>query len=279
MCAIFGVGLLNGSKFTNNVAFGKLLEKLYLELEHRGRSATGLAFVSAKKIQVLKKDIRPSLFVASTSYQQAVRAYGDISENSGPIMVIGHCRQRTKGSEKQNVNNHPIVTKNIIGIHNGHIGNDDRLFQKYITSCDDFERAGQVDSEIIFRLLDYYINERGMNTKTAIIRTTRQLSGSYACAFVNRRNPYILWLFRDNNPTIIHLYTQTGLILFASTHLAISNAARVAGIKEEPVNFYMQQQEGLGMNFFTNKLTRIPLVDRNLANIDINKNAMHDMSG
>lgn len=271
MCAIFGLGILNGSKFVNNVRFGTILEKMFLSLEHRGRRASGIAFISPKKIRVLKKDIRPKLFVNSDSYQQAVRAYGDVSKDTGPIMVLGHCRLTTQGSEKRNVNNHPIITDNVVGIHNGHIRNDDALFKSFEQKQPDFVRAGQVDSEIIFRILDYYITQRKMNVKTAIIRTSRQLQGAYACAFVHRKNPYVLWLFRESNPTIVRLYTKEGIILFASTDEAIRDAAQAAKLDGTFVDFYMQQKEAIGLNFFNNKITRMSITTTDTDNNTLSK--------
>ena len=271
MCAILGVALLNGSTFTNNVQFGRLLETLFLESENRGRHATGMAFVSKHKVRVLKKNISASKFVAGRSYQQAVRAFGDVSEDAGPIIVLGHCRATTKGSEVYNVNNHPIIADNIVGIHNGVIGNDEVLFNKYMKDHESFKRAGEVDSEIIFRLLNHYTTQRKMNTKTAMIRTTRALAGSYACAFVSRKNPYLLWLMRGNNPTVVKLFGELGLVIFASTELAINKAAIAAGIKESPVNFNMSQHEGIGLNLFSNRITRVDLISK------VDKNTFHDM--
>lgn len=264
MCAILGISLMNGSTFRNNVKLGTLLQTLFLECEPAGRNATGVAFCSRDHVRVLKKDVRASIFVKSVAYTQAVRAFADVSipSRKAPISILGHCRLKTQGTEKNNVNNHPIIADNIIGIHNGVIGNDGDLFRRFMEQYHNFERAGEVDTEIIFRLLNHYINQSGnesMSTKTAIIQTIKHLQGSYACAFINRRNPYLLWLFRNRNPTTIYCYPKLGLIIYATTKKAIDTAASIAGIAESPVNLNMSKEEAIGINLYTNRITRLDM--------------------
>lgn len=277
MCAILGISLMNGSTFTNNVKLGVLLQSLFLECEPAGRTATGVAFCSRNHVRVLKKDVRASIFVKSNAYTQAVRAFADVSAagRNGPISILGHCRLKTQGTEKDNVNNHPIIADNIIGIHNGMIGNDRELFNRFMEQHHNFERAGEVDTEIIFRLLNHYINQLGednMPTKTAIIQTIKHLQGSYACAFINRRNPYLLWLFRNRNPTTIYCYPKLGLVIYATHQRAIDNAVSIAGITESPVNLNMSKEEAVGINLYTNRITRLDLFST------VQREALGDMS-
>ena len=72
------------------------------------------------------------------------------------LSIVGHCRQKTKGTERNNANNHPIVRDLIVGVHNGMIHNDDITFNNY---KDAIKRNGEVDSEIIFALIEYFSQE------------------------------------------------------------------------------------------------------------------------
>lgn len=48
------------------------------------------------------------------------------------LCILGNTRDMTKGDPSNNYNSHPIVAGRIIGVHNGHIYNDDNLFR---SSC------------------------------------------------------------------------------------------------------------------------------------------------
>jgi len=64
-------------------------------------------------------------------------------------LALVHTRAATKGSPHKLCNSHPFYTKEWVGVHNGWLWNDDELAKKY-----KLKRAGQTDSEIIWRLAD-----------------------------------------------------------------------------------------------------------------------------
>jgi hypothetical protein len=155
------------------------------------------------------------------------RGYSDalnlIRANKNFRYAIGHTRAETKGSNKFNENNHPIVAGRVIGIHNGCIHNDDKLFAKYAE--DHMRRAGQVDSEIIFRLIEHELN-RSESIVGAVRLAHEQLEGSYACAFIDTENPRYVTLFRDNswNDIILFDYNKSSMAAFASTEYILGRA-------------------------------------------------------
>jgi hypothetical protein len=138
--------------------------------------------------------------------------------------VIGHTRSQTKGDRKFNVNNHPIVAGNIIGVHNGMISNDDILFKKFE---DKIQRAGQVDSEIIFRLIDYFIKE-GKTIADAVKETVGMTFGGARCAFINTKNLKYVTLFADYDlPAWV--FGHVNCIVFASTTQILGKALTKTG--------------------------------------------------
>jgi len=212
MCGIFGIASCGKTSFGKAAFIRKATTGLLTESQIRGRRASGLCVLTAEKAFIYKHPLSAEELVKTPEYSNMLNK---IHYNNGFRAVIGHTRLPTKGSPEFNINNHPILANNIIGVHNGWITNDDALFKRYRR---DVERAGQVDSEIIFRMIDYLIST-GSSMVDAIQETNKELHGKYACAFVNKKNPRYLMLFCDDlSELIIYKYSDIGIILFASTH-------------------------------------------------------------
>jgi len=221
MCSILGMGFHNSiphkdrQTFKDPAIIKYLLRGLLVESQKRGTDATGVAFVSTNAITVVKNPISAKTFISDSDF--CVECSKQIDHRI--ISILGHCRFKTKGTELDNHNNHPIVTENIVGIHNGVINNDEELFRTFPV-----ERKGRVDSEIIFSLLDYFIHTKKMSIANAIRKMSGLLTGSFACAFVDRTMPHLLWLFRNLNPLVLHNYAKCGLLMFASHEFFIEDA-------------------------------------------------------
>ena len=89
-----------------------------------------------------------------------------------------HVRDYTKGHPRIEANNHPVRHGAVVGIHNGHIDNDDELMARY-----GFARAEpemSVDSEVIFAVAE-------ANGSTA--RGFEEFRGSLATAWLDEREP------------------------------------------------------------------------------------------
>jgi len=258
MCGILGIAFQNGCTFNNNEYARYLLRELLQEVEIRGLDATGVAFTNKNDIVVFKAPMAASDLIKTREFNAANRVHLDVNRPDGTISVIGHCRAPTKGSPRVNHNNHPIVTENIVGVHNGEIDNDDALFDKF----DFIKRIGRVDSEVIFQLIDYFANKQHTSTAGAIKQTSRLIRGSYACAMVERKNPYLLWLFRRLGPLVVYHYSKVGVIVFASGESYIGNATQGMGLEEslgEPELVTVSKYSGICINLFSNSIRRFKL--------------------
>src|SRR6476620_4273558 len=99
--------------------------------------------------------------------------------------VLLHVRDYTKGHPRIEANNHPVRHGAVVGIHNGHIDNDDELMARY-----GFVRAEpemSVDSEVIFAIAE-------ANGGTA--RGFEDFRGSLATGWRDERAPELLFLAR-----------------------------------------------------------------------------------
>lgn len=235
-----------------------ILRGLLVESQTRGSDATGVAFVSEKSIAVLKNNVGAKDFLADDAFNAACKEYIKLD---GMISIIGHCRMKTKGTETDRHNNHPIVTDNAVGVHNGIISNDEKLFKQFQKKHTTFERKGEVDSEIIFRLIDHFTHVRKRKMSDAIRSTAMLLHGSFACALVDRDRPYLLWLFRDYNPIDIYNYTKCGVIVFASDDRFIVKATGDVGRRElgRPIKMHLPMHHCMAINLKTNSVYRFKL--------------------
>ncbi|MEA3296163.1 MAG: hypothetical protein U9Q27_03445 [Patescibacteria group bacterium] len=254
MCSICGIGFQKGNKISNSKIIYKILQKLLINGQARGKSATGIAIADNKCITVIKNNLPADKFIKTSEFKKILKQYIYFNKKENyisPIQIIGHCRMPTKGSPLNNENNHPIVTKSFVGVHNGVISNDNKLFNDH---KNDFKRNGEVDSEIIFKLVEkYYIKYKNM--PKAVQSANLELSGSKTYAFISTKNPYLLWLFKDNNPVSILHYKKIGIIIFASDEKYIVNATK--GISLGPVNkIPIQIEEGLGIDLLDSTMFR-----------------------
>ncbi len=238
MCTICGIGLLKGHVIYNATLIRELTTELLKLNTGYNKDATGIAYCSKDKITIVKKNSPGQSFVNSAEYLEESLENTKIPSPQHPdiihesswdkslISILGHCRFKTQGSELNNVNNHPIVCDEVVGVHNGVINNDYKLFNTYKS---ELQRIGEVDSEIIFSLINYYSkeqisNKRNYNLKKAIQRTVAQIKGSMACALVHKKHPNLVWLFRRNTPCTLHIYKRVGLIMWSTIEESMKNA-------------------------------------------------------
>ncbi|HUQ23069.1 MAG TPA: hypothetical protein VM049_08640 [Gaiellaceae bacterium] len=128
---------------------------------------------------------------------------------SASTQVLVHVRDYTKGHPKIEANNHPIRHGAVVGIHNGIILNDEEVFARY-----GFERAHPdmtVDSEAIFALA-----EHAEGSPEAL----EELRGAMATAWLDERNPSVLYLARAVGRPL-WIGTAGRELFFASTREAL----------------------------------------------------------
>jgi amidophosphoribosyltransferase len=212
MCGIGGILVYPKTRTQEELRFIKeLATELAIENQARGTHATGIAIFGKKGHEVLKHNVSADELTSTTTWWNFLDK--NVSDETYNILI--HTRYATQGSPINNNNNHPIVTASTIGIHNGWINNDDRLFEK-----ENMFRLAEVDSEVIFRLADKEIGNERENTKNI----AEKLAGVYAVAFVKKNEPHILNWFRNNNPTTFAYIPELNITVFASLENYIKSA-------------------------------------------------------
>lgn len=254
MCGIFGIANYSERKLSKwrEKDLSKLTINLLSESEIRGTDASGICILSDDSVGVFKDMVKGSEIKNFSPFKSLLEK---ISEESKFKSLIGHTRAQTKGSPKFNANNHPIIANKTIGVHNGIISNDEMLFTKYKSKID---REGTVDSEIIFRLIDMYIAS-GSTIVDAVNKTSEEIVGSYACAFIHLDWPNYITIFKGGlNPSVyIYTYDIEKIVVFASTNLILNRAIQdleVLDRKSVKNEFELGENEGIRINVCTGKI-------------------------
>jgi len=179
--------------------------------EKRGKEASGVALIQQDGgFTILKQPLPASALVQTTAYRDLLRQLGPAT-----TCLLGHTRLPTKGSAAQNANNHPLHAGQVIGVHNGHIENDDTLFARL-----DLPRQGQVDSEIIFSLLDTISD---YSVRGAYLEAVRQrmllLEGKFTTLSVDLRHPTRLLAIKNGEPLSVYYHSPLHMYCFSSRYL------------------------------------------------------------
>ena len=203
MCGIAGLSLAPEERtFPTRVAAAMLRE-----IEHRGRDATGAAWVQPQTLGVFfaKAPVPAHRFIPTLNLE-------------GSRTAILHTRWGTKGSNKVEENNHPIVVPGIVGVHNGVIRNDDDIFKALGSPT----RFGEVDSEAIFAALAADVPQTAPE-RLSVLR------GSAAVAWLTvddeGLSDRVLHLARVTSSPLWIGQTKKGSTLFGSTRRTIEAGA------------------------------------------------------
>jgi glucosamine 6-phosphate synthetase-like amidotransferase/phosphosugar isomerase protein len=181
--------------------------------ETRGRAATGVAVTTITgDIHLEKQPIPASEFIQTQGYQ-TLPAHLD----EQTVLLLGHTRLPTQGDPSHNYNNHPLLVGNTLGIHNGHIDNSEAVFQD-----DHLRREAEVDSEVIFRLLDT-LDVQSLNLAT-VAANLRQLDGKFTILAMQQRSPQQLLIVRHQNPLSLHYHPDWNALLFSSSYVFLRKA-------------------------------------------------------
>ncbi len=192
--------------FTRNLLFN----------EERGKAATGLAVLRMDgSAEIHTAAVPASRFIQTKRYRELLAAL-----DGQTTLWLGHTRLPTKGSPANPRNNHPIRAGNAVGVHNGHITNDDALFARW-----GYERQAEVDSEIIFRLLSDLDAARPDAAYTALAcQRVRLLQGQFTFLAADVRRPHRLLVLKHHNPLCVHYHPAWHALVFSSRYIFLRKA-------------------------------------------------------
>lgn len=211
MCGIAGFSI---NPKDDHINARLLAQSLLLGIEHRGKDATGAAWLDRRGNWVTQKRDRT-----------ATDFVPDLALDKRATVAILHTRMWTQGKPENPLNNHPIHANDIIGVHNGMVSNDDELIRDAVKAIG-YERLGEVDSEGIFAAI-------AATGKTGdLMKTLEEIEAKMAIAWVDQAadEKGILHLARGDSSPLIVAQTENGSLVFASEVGTLQDAAKACGI-------------------------------------------------
>ncbi len=210
MCGIMGY-----YSFGKELPDKNKLSKMFSLLETRGRDASGFAYINEDgNLNIHKAPIKASEMIKTEEWKKLLL----------PKSMIMHCRMKTQGSEKNNMNNHPLFNKlGIAIVHNGIIHNDEEIIGKK-------QRDGEVDSEAILQLLS--LKYKGDKIK----RLFDKIEGSFAVAILNSSERDKLILIKKDNPIDLYFDSESEIFYFCSERYIMQEALGIKGMTKMGFN-------------------------------------------
>jgi glucosamine--fructose-6-phosphate aminotransferase (isomerizing) len=158
------------------------------KLEYRGYDSAGIAVLNDGQITIRRCEGKLNNLEIMLSRQPLAGAIG-----------IGHTRWATHGRPSE-TNAHPHCAGDVVVVHNGIIENYLELKEQLGKRGTHF--SSETDTEIVAHLVAEKV-ERGMDFLEAVRRTLREIRGSYALLFLNRRDPKRLIVAKNSTPIVI----------------------------------------------------------------------------
>ena len=181
MCGIFGLLIGENLKLSSKEIM-QIVNGMFKLSESRGKEASGLALRFKESVYVLKEPITSSRLVKTDRYKDlfnhTLKTEGyDFGQLQAPILILGHSRLQTNGQSEINTNNQPVVKDGAVGIHNGIIVNDDKLWESF----PNIKKKYDVDTEVFLSLLQMF-RAQGKSIVEAVRLVFEHIEGSASVA-------------------------------------------------------------------------------------------------
>jgi glutamine---fructose-6-phosphate transaminase (isomerizing) len=158
------------------------------KLEYRGYDSAGIAVLNDGQVTIRRCEGKLNNLETMLNRQPLTGTIG-----------IGHTRWATHGRPSE-TNAHPHRAGDVVVVHNGIIENYLELKEQLGERGTHF--SSETDTEIVAHLVAEKV-ERGMDFLEAVRRTLREIHGSYALLFLNRRDPRRLIVAKNSTPIVI----------------------------------------------------------------------------
>jgi glucosamine 6-phosphate synthetase-like amidotransferase/phosphosugar isomerase protein len=254
MCGIATIAI--GRRCRRRVPYAlvrKLARELLVELQPRGIDASGIAVVNeGAESKVFKKPLRPDRLVVRPKFEEVLDLIGPQTN-----FIMLHSRATSVGSPLEHFNNHPTIVEPGVGIHNGTLWNEAELFTQFEES---FDREGEVDSEIIFKLYRHYVDE-GLTPKQAMSQTGERLWGAFTGALVDMRHPHRMVMFKNDRSLSVLRFPHYDMAVAVSLAQFYDRAAQRLRLKAKDTCESVSDGTGMLFDLNTDKRLTEEIID------------------
>ena len=220
MCGIFGI-VSNSNIDLEKINFD--IKNFVKYSEARGSDTFGISLKVEGLNYVFKENEKPSDVLKKDEYKNFF--YNNLVDKEiKKIILIGQTRLVTNGSKFSYKNNQPLLTNNIIGIHNGIFTN---LDDKNETRTKNYESYNvKSDSLIFFEEVSEIANKE--NFFEEYQEYLKRVKGNYSIAFKLRDENKI---FLSSNCGSLYYYHDDDFFCFASEKKILINYLKVSNLK------------------------------------------------
>jgi glutamine---fructose-6-phosphate transaminase (isomerizing) len=212
MCGIFGINLkekLKNNQFNNlkkDINFFSNLSQI------RGSDTFGILLSSADQNHVYKIATEPKKAVKTISFKKFIdKSLNSIARlNENNFNLIGQTRLVTNGSKSVDINNQPIISKEIIGVHNGIIISNNDVKSTKTQNYEGYKIKS--DSLELYENLSNFINE-GKNFYNDYLNYLKNIRGNYSVAF---RIPSLLKTIISSNCGSLYYFNNDKILIYSS---------------------------------------------------------------
>ncbi|MDB4083741.1 glutamine--fructose-6-phosphate transaminase (isomerizing) [Candidatus Pelagibacter sp.] len=229
MCGIIGIA--------SNKSVSSAIINSLRKLEYRGYDSSGIATLSEGILNEAKSEGRVDILEKNLAVK-----------NMSGLIGIGHVRWATHGIPNT-INAHPHSSKSVSVVHNGIIENSTILKKHLINKGHVFK--SQTDTEVIVHLITEYLKE--LNLKDAIIKTLKQLHGSFALGIIFKDEPDLIVGARRGSPLAVgygpnenYLGSDSYALKSMTNKISYLNDGEFCIIKKDQIEFF--DEEGLKVN-------------------------------
>jgi glucosamine 6-phosphate synthetase-like amidotransferase/phosphosugar isomerase protein len=211
------VGIILGRKrrrFPEHDILLDIFTEMLWRSERGGPHATGVAVLREDGAHVIAKRPLPARrFIDHNAFFEALTRF-----DNKATAIIGHTRWRTRGTEKNNRNNHPIRAGQVIGTHNGTIYNADDLFRRLRLM-----RGAEVDSELLFRLADAAVLDGTLDAGT-FLRLVGPCRGQIGAVLAAVGAPGRVVVLKGNKPLEFRYSRRHRAVAYATDAAVLDDA-------------------------------------------------------
>lgn len=221
MCGIFGFS--SGKSLLNDEIFQikKDIETFTNLNLKRGSDAFGINIHFENKNYIFKSNSNPHISIKSKNYNTFINEkLNMLCKSRSSFNYFGQTRLVTNGTKFLYNNNQPIVTKNIIGLHNGIFFFNEKIENNTDTKINYESINVKSDSLIFFEKLSEKINKKNSDFIHSYFDLIDQVSGNYSIVFNYTLKNFILissncgslYYYFDKNKKIF-IYSSEKFIL------------------------------------------------------------------
>lgn len=228
MCGIWGISDMGAD--VSHQTLVKMIKKLMILSETRGKDASGIAVMQDDRLCVLRKAKSSRELLIDNEFIKYLEN-NVLKSTSGNIWITGHSRLVTNGTQYDPNNNQPVAKKHMALVHNGVIVNEDELWSGLPENTREYE----VDSEAVLETINYQYMKLG-SAQEAITEALKCIRGMASVICLMQEGHHMI--AASNNGSLYQCSSKDGkLVIFASESLMlkrmISEVAKLGDLIDE----------------------------------------------